>query len=198
MWISKIVDHGRVKCTEVKLHPLNYRTHSEKQQEIVRDSITELGIVQSIIINRTTGRLIDGHARVGEACKRQAETGQDIFLDAEYVELSEKEELQALLLLDGSGALARQDRELIGMLVDGMTWETESLQNFQKELAVHYANDGEWGGKRDADIDSIKDWSNDDIKRLVKVAIPVERWSEVAEAVNGWLEAAGYEYRVIQ
>jgi hypothetical protein len=198
MWTSKIVSHAKIKCTDVQLHPLNYRTHSEKQQEIVRDSLTELGIVQSIVINRMTGRLIDGHARVGEACKLQAETGQDVFLDAEYVELSEKEELQALLLLDGSGALARQDRELIGMLVDGMTWETESLSAFQRELTVHYANDGEWGGKKDADIESIKEWSNDDIKRLVKVAIPVERWTEVAGAVNNWLESAGFEYRVIQ
>ena len=198
MWISKIVDHGKIKCTDVQLHPLNYRTHSDKQQEVVRDSMTELGIVQSIIINRTTGRLIDGHARVGEAIKRQLATGEDVYLDAEYVELTEKEELQALLLLDGTGALARNDRELIGMLVDGMTWEAESLKGLQKELTVQYANDGEWGGKKDADIDSIHDWSNDDIKRLVKVAIPVERWSEVVVAVNDWLASAGYDYRVIQ
>jgi hypothetical protein len=198
MWTSKIVGHGKIKCTDVQMHPLNYRTHGEKQQEIVRDSMTELGIVQSIIINRTTGRLIDGHARVGEARKRQNATGQDVFLDAEYVDLTEKEELQALLLLDGTGALARQDRELIGFLVDGMTWEAESLQSFQQELLVQYAHDGEWGGKKDADLESIEDWSNANIKRLVKVAIPVERWSEVAEAVNGWLESAGYEYRVIK
>jgi len=130
-WTSRIVGHERVRADQLLANPLNHRRHSQKQRQVVAASISELGFVKSILVNKTTGRIIDGHERAMQALG----CGDGTLVDVEYVELSEEEERKALLILDASSELATIDGEALQSLIDGMEMQDASLQDLLDDMA---------------------------------------------------------------
>ena len=122
-WKSRIVGHDRIAASQILANPLNHRRHPQRQHDIVTASLDELGIVKSVIVNRTTGRLVDGHERVELALGRSP----DALVDVEYVELSEDEERKALLILDASSELATTDRDALLNLLDDLHTDSAPL-----------------------------------------------------------------------
>lgn len=106
MWQNRIVKHGMAKVAEIILNPNNWRTHPRDQYEALAGSLGELGWVKSIQINITTGNLIDGHARVILADQENQKE-----VPAEYIEITEEEELLALRVLDPLSEMAGKDRD---------------------------------------------------------------------------------------
>jgi len=113
-WKSKIVGHDRVQAGQLLANPFNHRRHPEKQREVVSASIEELGFIKSVIVNRTTGHIVDGHERVMQALG----IGEETLVDVEYVELSPEDEKKALLILDASREMAGIDKEKLHELVN--------------------------------------------------------------------------------
>ena len=70
--------------------------------------------MQSVIVNRTTGYLVDGHLRV-ELAKAAGQSSIPVV----YVELSEEEEQVILASLDPIGAMATADRDKLAELLAG-------------------------------------------------------------------------------
>ena len=105
-WENAVMGHGYEDPETLLPHPLNPRTHPDEQGEAVEASIDALGWVKSVVFNRTTGRLLDGHLRVEKARER----GEKV--PVEYIELSEEQERLALALLD----VHRVSRVVIGSL----------------------------------------------------------------------------------
>tara|TARA_R110000824_G_scaffold398348_1_gene602328 strand:+ start:118 stop:624 length:507 start_codon:yes stop_codon:yes gene_type:complete len=100
-WENRITGEAAVDPATLTANPLNWRTHPKNQREALRGSLDSLGWVQRIIVNTTTGHVVDGHARLEEAlATREAE------VPVVYVELTEDEERQALATLDPISALA--------------------------------------------------------------------------------------------
>lgn len=64
-WQNRIVGAGTEKASALVANPHNWRLHPKKQQETLATVLAEVGWVQDVIVNRTTGRLVDGHLRVG-------------------------------------------------------------------------------------------------------------------------------------
>lgn len=113
-WTSRIVGHERVRADQLLANPFNHRLHPQKQRDIVNASLNEIGVVKSVQVNITTGRILDGHERVMQALDR----GDGTLVDVEYVELDEEEEKKALLLLDASRDMAGIDPALLANLID--------------------------------------------------------------------------------
>ena len=113
-WRSKIVGHEKVAADQLLANPFNHRLHPLKQRELVSASISTVGIVKSIQVNRVTGHILDGHERVMQALSR----GDDTLVDVEYVELSQEEEKKALLILDASREMAGIDNDRLSELVE--------------------------------------------------------------------------------
>ena len=90
-WQSRIVGHAKIDPEALNANPLNHRLHPKKQRDVVRDSIVEIGFIKSVLVNKTTGLIIDGHERVHQAiaAKRDDPT---VAIDVEYVELPPIEE----------------------------------------------------------------------------------------------------------
>jgi hypothetical protein len=99
-------------------NPRNWRLHPEHQQEAVASVLDEIGWVQDVIVNRTTGFVLDGHLRVALAVQRQ-----EPLVPVKYVELSEEEERLVLATLDPLSAAAEQDDEKLHDLLQGLTAE---------------------------------------------------------------------------
>lgn len=129
-WKSRIVGHDKVAADQLLANPFNHRRHPQKQRDVVNASINELGFVKSVLVNITTGRIVDGHERVMQALQR----GDATLVDVEYVELSEEEERKALLLLDASSELATVDGEALALLVEDLTFQDESLSTLVVDL----------------------------------------------------------------
>lgn len=90
-WQSKIVGHGKVAASQLLANPFNHRRHPEKQRQVVAASIEELGFIKSVLVNRLTGHIVDGHERVMQALG----VGEETEVDVEYVELSPEDEKNA-------------------------------------------------------------------------------------------------------
>ncbi len=104
-WRSRITGSGAVKVGEARPHALNFRIHPAHQSAALAASLDQVGWVQQVVVNTTTGNMIDGHLRLELARQRG-----EFELPCLFVELSEDEERLVLASLDPIAAMAEADR----------------------------------------------------------------------------------------
>lgn len=126
---NRIVGHGEADPREITANPRNWREHPEEQVSALTGILAEVGWCQSVIVNRATGRLIDGHLRVRLAVDRGERTVPVVFVD-----LSEDEENTVLATLDPVALLAGRDEAAFRDLLEGLDPETAELQRFVHDL----------------------------------------------------------------
>lgn len=170
-WQTRIVGTGEEAPTELNPNPGNWRRHPELQRQALGDALDRVGWVTQVVVNRTTGNLVDGHLRV-----EMAEARGEATVPVTYVELSETEERTVLATLDPIGALADADNDALdALLVDldlgdtlegilahgGANGTGEHLQAMDVSLAEprHHVETGEvWEvGRSLLVVDSIYD-----------------------------------------
>lgn len=135
-WKNRIVEMGEADPRTLEPNPRNWRKHPQKQREAVHGAISELGWVAPVIVNRTTGRLVDGHLRVSLAAGRG-----DPLVPVAYVELSEAEEMAALASIDPLGDLARRDAAGLRDLIAQVTVTEDEMATFLTQLDHWAATD---------------------------------------------------------
>jgi len=82
------------------------------------------------MVNRTTGHVVDGHARIEEAIARGEER-----VPITYVELSADEEALVLATLDPIGAMATKDRSKLDDLLAAIVVDDAGLVALLRDLA---------------------------------------------------------------
>ncbi len=122
-WRSRIVGHGEEAPGALMPNPGNWRRHPEAQRAALAGALSAVGWVQDVIVNRTTGRIVDGHARVELAVARGEST-----VPVVYVELDEAEERVVLATLDPLAALATTDDEALAALLADITVSDDALR----------------------------------------------------------------------
>ena len=134
-WKNKVVGYEVVDPLTIAANPKNYRRHTGVQREALRGSLDSLNIITPIIVNRTTGNLVDGHARVEEYLN-----GGVREVPVAYVELTEEEEALALLFLDPIGAMADEDADALNALLEEVRSDSEGIQRMLTGLAEDAEN----------------------------------------------------------
>ena len=129
-WRNRIVGSGEADPVELVPNALNWRTHPQAQRRALAGSLDEIGWVQQILVNRATGRVVDGHARIEEAISRH-----EPVVPVLYVQLTEDEERLVLSSLDPIGAMATADREKLAELLRDLTPTDDGLQALLDALA---------------------------------------------------------------
>ena len=129
-WRSRIVGHGAEPPADLVPNERNWRTHPREQQRALSGALDEVGWVQQVLVNRTTGRLVDGHLRVKLALARGEAT-----VPVTYVELSEAEERLVLATLDPLAALADADKARLAALLEELAPADGALAAMLAELA---------------------------------------------------------------
>lgn len=129
-WQNRIVGYGEEAPDQLLAHPDNFRVHPKHQQDALAGVLAEVGVVQNILVNRTTGRLIDGHLRVSLALR----DGQP-SVPVTYVELSEAEERLVLATLDPIAALATTDAAKLDALLRDVSTGEAAVQAMLAGLA---------------------------------------------------------------
>jgi DNA modification methylase len=147
-WQNRIVAHEEVAPEELTPHPDNWRVHGAIQTAALTSVLGEVGLVQSVIVNKTTGHLLDGHLRVELARAEGQPTVPVVF-----VELSEEEERLVLASLDPIGAMASADRTKLGELLAGI--ENPDLAGLIEAVARANRIALDFGGGGLADPDEV-------------------------------------------
>jgi len=154
-WADRTVGTGHMSPEDLMAaaNPLNPRIHPDYQAEAVEGLLDQVGFVKRVIVNQTTGRVIDGHLRIKLALAKGAPT-----IPVEYVELSEAEERLVLATLDPTAALAEFDAETLTRLGEEVKLDFEDfdLSAFFKddELAALMGGEPDNAGE-DSDADSV-------------------------------------------
>jgi ParB-like chromosome segregation protein Spo0J len=94
-WRNRIVGHADVAPADLVPNPRNWRSHPAEQQRALAGALAEVGWVAEVLVNRTTGNVVDGHLRIELALARAEPT-----VPVTYVELSDDEERLVLASLD--------------------------------------------------------------------------------------------------
>jgi DNA modification methylase len=138
-WRSRIVGHGEVAPGELVANERNWRSHPRQQQLALTGALDEVGWVQQVLVNRRTGRLVDGHLRV-ELAVAHGEAAVPVT----YVDLSTEEEALVLATLDPIGAMAGADADRLAELLRDLEPDDAGLRQLLAELAGSHgiARDG--------------------------------------------------------
>jgi len=72
---SRIVGSGEADPAALVANPRNWRTHPAEQGAALTGVLERVGWVQQVIVNRTTGHLVDGH--LASSPRWQAFTGKE-------------------------------------------------------------------------------------------------------------------------
>jgi hypothetical protein len=79
-WRNRIVGSGEADPAQLVANPLNWRGHPRNQTLALAGSLDTVGWVQSVLVNRRSGYVVDGHARVELAIARAEATTQSFSL----------------------------------------------------------------------------------------------------------------------
>lgn len=129
-WRNRIVSTGEAAPDDLLAHPDNWRVHSERQQRALGGSLDEIGWVQEVIVNTTTGHLLDGHLRVMLAMRRGDKT-----VPVTYVELTEAEERLALATLDPVTGMAHANAHVFAQLLEHANTGNPDLMEYLDQFA---------------------------------------------------------------
>jgi len=129
-WRNRIVGSGEVEPAGLIAHPANWRRHPLGQRTALGAALDAVGWVGQVLVNRQTGRLVDGHLRVELALARGEPT-----VPVLYVELFEAEERLVLATLDPLAAMAEAERDALAALLDGLEPADTALAALLDDLA---------------------------------------------------------------
>jgi hypothetical protein len=129
-WRNRIVGHGDEPPEQLLANPANWRLHPKEQQKALAGALSEVGWVAQVLLNRTTGHVVDGHLRVELAISRGEPT-----VPVAYVELTEAEEHLVLASLDPLAAMATAEKDALEALLAGLAPADEALAALLAELA---------------------------------------------------------------
>lgn len=112
LWQNRITRYGEEAPANLRANEKNWRTHPKGQSDALEGALRKVGVVQNVIVNERSGKLIDGHLRVDMAIR----SGQPT-VPITYVDLSEDEEKLILATIDPVTGLAGTDQKLLDSLI---------------------------------------------------------------------------------
>lgn len=186
-WKSRIVGEDDVDPEELLANPMNWRVHPKHQQKALEDMLNEVGWVQRVIVNQQTGHVVDGHARVTLALRREEPT-----IPVLYVDLSLEEEKKVLATLDPIGAMAVADESILRQLLDEILLPSD-LQGLIEGTA-QTGIIGEEGNVSDQDDSNqepraitVKIGANEDSIGLIRETLEEwSKWPGIKISGSGW------------
>lgn len=178
-WQSRIVGYGEEPPESLLAHPMNPKIHPKPQQDALTGSLTELGWIAPVIVNRLTAHVLDGHARIELAISRGEPS-----VPIAYVELPADLEPLALAIYDPIGALAATDAEKLDELLREVSTGDAAVQAMLDGLAgtpIQYGAD-EVGRTPE---DKLDFYESGTIRQIV-LLYGADEYAEVSE-ILGWL-----------
>lgn len=134
MFKNAIIRYGEQPASEFLAHPHNPRKHPDKQRKLVNASLKRFGWVAPVVVNVTTGYVIDGHERVWQALAEGDDT------PVPFVEVQVPIELEAELIavFDRITYEAEYDSDNLQALLATINTDDEALGALLREMEEEY------------------------------------------------------------
>jgi hypothetical protein len=129
-WRNRISGAGEEAPDQLLANPANWRIHPKAQQDALAGALDQVGWVAQVLVNRRSGFVVDGHARVALALTRGEAT-----VPVLYVDLEPDEEALVLATLDPIGAMATRDEEKLRALLAEVTVDDAGLRRLLADMA---------------------------------------------------------------
>jgi ParB-like chromosome segregation protein Spo0J len=171
---DRIKELRRVKASDLKDHPQNWRIHPDTQKAALRGVLNEVGFADAIVTYEDEAGdlvIIDGHLR--------ADTLEDQDVPVIVTDLDADEAKLVLATFDPLSSLAVQDDALVRELLEGITTGDAAVQELLQQLADEAA---EWNFD-ELGIDSIPE-NEEGIQARIIVRCNPEDSDEVKEAMG--------------
>lgn len=126
---DRVKELRRVRASELKPHPKNWRTHSRFQQDVWRGLLNEIGVAGAVLARELPDgslQLIDGHLR--------AATTPSATLPVLVLDLDDTEAEKLLLTHDPLGSLAGVDEKRLAGLLEGARADTVAVDELLEKL----------------------------------------------------------------
>jgi len=127
---DRIKELRRVKASELRPSPRNWRTHPQAQQDALRGVLAEVGYADALIARELPGgelELIDGHLR--------AEITPENDVPVLVLDVDEREAGLLLATVDPLAAMAEADPDRLDALLREISTECEGVAAMLTELA---------------------------------------------------------------
>jgi len=178
---NRIVGYEDVPLDQVQFNPKNWRIHPKHQQDALNGVLSEVGVVQNVIVNRRTGNLVDGHLRVTLADRNGEKT-----IPATIVDLSPEEEAMILATLDPLSALAATDHDKLSELLEEVQTNDAAILDM---LGL---------GEQDGDDPGMVPLELEDAKTTwVVLSCPTVRYGAIADMIQRIARTEGVACEVI-
>ena len=132
-WRDRIVEFRKMRVGDILPHPLQHKTHPEKQNNYLRGNLKETGkvdVLRAYYSDRNGGKLtfFDGHGR------RSLRPGE--IWNIAICDLNDAEADCELLVFDAIGGYAQVERDLLDTLLRETSTGEAALQELMSELAA--------------------------------------------------------------
>ena len=172
----------RVKASELKAHPRNWRTHPQQQREAVQAILKEIGYADALLGRELPDgkiELLDGHLRADITARQKV----PVLL----VDLTDEEADKLLAVHDPLAALAEANSAPLEELLATTSFEDSNLQDVLDDLASSAGLHVEEGRVQ------LKQLATKPPPAMswVLIGIPTVRFGEIAATVEGLAEVEG-------
>ena len=134
MFKNAIIRYGEQPASEFLAHPHNPRKHPDKQRKLVNASLKRFGWVAPVVVNVTTGYVIDGHERVWQALS----AGDDTPVPFVEVQVPTELEAELIAVFDRITYEAEYDSDNLQALLATINTDDEALGALLKEMEEEY------------------------------------------------------------
>jgi len=127
---DRIKELRRIKASELRPHPKNWRTHPQHQQDAMRGVLAEIGYADALLARELadgTLELVDGHLR--------AETTPEMEVPVLILDLDDAEAEKLLVVHDPLAALAETDNVILGELLERVDTDNEAVTQLVDKLS---------------------------------------------------------------
>lgn len=126
---DRIRELRRVKASDLRPHPRNWRTHPVVQRDALRGVLAEVGYADALLVRELDDgslELIDGHLR--------AETTPEALVPVLVLDVTAEEATKILLTHDPLAALAGTDAARLAELAESARFDSELLERLVADL----------------------------------------------------------------
>lgn len=150
-WANRISGYGEESPEQLLASPKNWRIHPSNQKEALTGVLRTIGWVTEVMVNRTTGVVVDGHARVAVALAEGQPT-----VPVRYVELTPEEESVILATFDTIAALAGTDKEQLAALLREVSVTDVGVQALLDGLVLEHGLDRQAAEDPEPKLDQVQ------------------------------------------
>lgn len=137
-WANRIVGYGEEYPEKLAPHGSNYRLHGSYQRALVEEALEIIGWIQDVVVNKTTGNVLDGHLRRdlailhNEALALEGEKAEKI--PVKYVKIPAEQEELVLTVFDPSSALAGTNTAKLAEILDRLRVATPAIEQLRTDM----------------------------------------------------------------